>query len=259
MPEWVALLIGLVSGQELVLAAGAVLLAGFIRGFLGFGASMIIVMVLSLVFGPLVAVPVASLTGLPSMVQLLPTALRFADRAFVVPFGLVTFAVAPLGTWVLVSADPAIMKMAISAFVLAMVAVLYRGWQLTGRPGPALLLGTGIAAGLVQGSAGVGGPPAVAIALARPGTPQQQRANVIGAVTALSLCALLPLWYHGLFTRQVVVISLALFPLYVGATWLGSRFFSHRGHRHYRNAALLTLAAIGLLTLALAVRDYQVG
>ena len=97
------------------------------------------------------------------------------------------------------------------------------------------------------------------VALSRPGAPQQQRANVIGAVTALSLCSLAPLWYYGLFTRDVIFISIAIIPFYTGSTWVGARFFSHQGHRHFRNAALLALAAIGFVTLGLAVRDFLTG
>jgi uncharacterized membrane protein YfcA len=259
MPGSLETLIGPVSHSGLALMAGTVLLAGFIRGFVGFGAALIIVMVLSVALGPLVAVPIAVLSGLPSMVQLLPTAVRFAERPFVVPFGLASFAAAPVGAWVLMSVDPAVMKMSISAFVLAMVVMLYRGWRLVRRPGRAVLLGAGAVAGFVQGAASVGGPPAVVIALSGTGTTQQQRANVIGAVTALNICALVPFWHYGLFTREVIVISLAIIPLYAGATWVGARYFSERGHRHFRNAALLTLAVIGLLTFALAVRDYLNG
>lgn len=244
------------SGPEIAFVAGAMLVAGFIRGFVGFGASLIIVMVLSMVLGPLAAVPIASLSGLPAMVQLLPTAIRSSERSFVVPFGIATFAAAPLGTLVLVSVDASLMKIAISVFVLAMVAMLHLDWRPTRAPGPAAFVAVGVASGLVQGSAGVGGPPAVAVALSRPGTPQQQRANVIGAVAALSICALGPIWYHGLITRQVIVASLILFPLYVGSTWIGARFFTRRGHRHFRNGALVILASIGFATLAVAIRDY---
>ncbi len=248
-------LIGPVSAPALVVVAGAVLAAGFVRGFVGFGASLTIVMVLSVVFGPLVAVPIANLTGLPSTVQLLPTAVRHAERRFVVLFGLATFVAAPFGTWVLVSLGPAVMKIAISLFVLAVVAMLYQGWRLTAPPGLPMLLGTGAASGLVQGAAGVGGPPAVAIALSRPGTPERQRANVIGTVTALSLCGLPALWHHGLLTRDVVLLSIALMPFYFAGSWLGARFFSDRGREHFRPAALIVLAAVGAITLGLAVRD----
>jgi len=248
-------LIGPVSAPALVVVAGAVLAAGFVRGFVGFGASLTIVMVLSVVFGPTIAVPVANLTGLPSTVQLLPTAVRHAERSFVVPFGLTTFVAAPFGTWVLVSLDPTLMKIAISLFVLAVVAMLSRGWRLSAPPNTTMLVGSGTASGLLQGAAGVGGPPAVAIALSRPGTPERQRANVIGAVTSLALCGLLPLWYHDLLTPGVVLLSIVLMPFYFGGSWLGARFFSERGRDHFRPAALMILAIIGMVTLGLALHD----
>ncbi|MBT5664893.1 MAG: sulfite exporter TauE/SafE family protein [Rhodospirillaceae bacterium] len=252
-------LIGTWTYLQLAMVAGTVVLAGYLRGFVGFGAALIIVMVLNQVLDPLAAVPIATLSGVPVMIQLLPNAFRHAERSFVTPFGLAAFAAAPLGALVLVSVDAEIMKMAISLFVLAMVVMLHKGWRLGGRPGSGVLIGAGAIAGFVQGAASVGGPPAVVVALSRPGAPQQQRANVIGAVTTLSLCSLAPLWYYGLFTRDVIFISIAIIPFYTGSTWVGARFFSHQGHRHFRNAALLALAAIGFVTLGLAVRDFLTG
>ncbi len=256
MLETITSYIGPVSALELFVVAGAVLFAGFLRGFVGFGAALIIVMVLSVVFGPLVAVPAANFAGLPATLQLLPTAVRESERSFVIPFCLATFVAAPLGAWILVSIDPAMMRMVISAFVLFMVLMLYCGWQFTRQTGPAALAGAGAAAGLVQGSAGVSGPMAVVVALSRPGTAHQQRANVIGTVTALNFCGLAPFWYYGLFTQEVIVISVMIIPLYSFSIWLGARFFSDRGHHYFRNAALLSLAAIGVTTMILAVRDY---
>lgn len=247
-----------ISVVELGVVAVAACVAGFLRGFLGFGGALVIILVLNVVLGPLSAIPIACLSGMPSTLQLLPVAIRLAERAFVVPFGLSSFIVAPLGTWILVSVDPALMKIAISALVLILVALLYRGWQFaTGAGMPALLV-AGSLTGLVQSSAGVGGPPAVAMALSRPGTAEQQRANVIGVVTALSLCALVPMWYSGLFTARVIVLSLAIVPIYSATTWVGARYFSTGGTKHYRSSALIFLAVVGLVTLAIALRDYFV-
>ncbi len=170
MLEPLLALIGSVSAIDLAVVVAAVFLAGFMRGFVGFGAALVIIMVLSVVFGPLVAVPIANFAGLPATFQLLPAAIRDAERPFVVPFCLGTFAAAPVGAWVLVAIEPSVMRMVISAFVILMVGILYRGWRLTRHPGPVALAGAGAAAGLVQGSAGVSGPMAVAVALSRSGT-----------------------------------------------------------------------------------------
>ena len=45
-------------------------------------------------------------------------------------------------------------------------------------------------------------------------------------------------------------------PPYALATWVGARFFGGKGQRHFRTAALLALAGIGVVTLYMAVRDY---
>ena len=169
------------------------------RGFVGFGGALISILVVSLLIGPRAAVAIAAISGIPAMFQLLPAAIKHSERNFVLPFAIATLAAAPLGTLVLVSLDQALMKMAIAAFVLLMVAMLWRGWSLSAG-GTTGTVAAGAISGFIQGSAGIGGPPAVTVALSRPGTAQQQRANTIGAVSGLNLCAMGPLWYFGLFT-----------------------------------------------------------
>ncbi len=121
------------------------------------------------------------------------------------------------------------------------------------------LILAGVAGGLVQGIAGVGGPPVVAVALSRPGEASQQRANVLALMTAVALSSILPMLYHGLFTRQTVVIGLLLIPLYSAATALGARYFALGGQRHYRRTALATLAAVGIASLIASLRNYVLG
>ena len=53
---------------------------------------IIIVLVMSFILGPHEAVPIAALSGLPSMyLQLLPAAAKHSEKVFVLPFGLAAF------------------------------------------------------------------------------------------------------------------------------------------------------------------------
>lgn len=230
--------------------------AGFLRGFVGFGNSILIVIVFSLLYGPIFAVPFAALASLPPTIQLLPTTIREAERGFVLPFAVAVFAAAPLGVVALVTIDPELLKIGIALIVLAMVFMLYREW----RPRRALGAGglglIGVASGLANGVAGAGGMIVAAAALARPGEPAQQRANTIGGITAVGLCNFPPFLYFGLFTLEVVVLSVIMVPVYLIGTWVGSRFFTTGGSRHYRNGALCVLAAVALIALGLSLRDY---
>ena len=239
-----------------VIIFAAVAIAGFMRGFLGFGGAVVIIMALNVLLGAHYAVPVACLAGLPATVQLLPSAISHSDRGFVVPFAVASLLAIPVGTVVLVKLDPALMKVVVSALVLAVVALLACGWRAATRPTTSAIVGAGVGAGLIQGVAGVGGPPTVAMSLAQPGGAETQRANVIGAITALSVGPVVPLWYFGLFTEEVVLLSLAVIPLYMLSTLIGARTFSGSGREHYRNGALVALGLMGAATLIVSIRDY---
>lgn len=242
-----------------LIVAAAVATAGFMRGFVGFGAALVSVPVMSLVIGPKLAVAVVNLMGLPALMQLMPEAYRGSEHRFVAPMCMTVFFITPIGTWLLVVADPAIMKIAISLLVLLMVGFLATGWTPKADVPRSGLVTAGVLAGLIQGIAGMGGPPVVGLALSRPGTPQQQRANVLALISAVSLSSIVPMYLFGLFTQRALLLSLFLFPVYSGATWLGSRYFARGGAAYYRRAALTILACVGVGALLGAIRGYLAG
>ena len=94
----------------LVMACIASLVAGFLRGFIGFGAALVMTPILSLVFSPTVAVPIAFLSAVPAVIQLLPPTIKYGERAFVLPLGLTALFAAPLGVWTLSEGDPKRLK-----------------------------------------------------------------------------------------------------------------------------------------------------
>lgn len=249
-------LLGTPFDLRLLAVVAAVLVGGFMRGFVGFGGALVTVPVLSVVWGPQAAVAITGIMGIPSLFQLLPEAVKYSERSIVIPVALTTFLTAPIGSWVLVSVDPKLMSVVISGLVIAMVAMLAQGWTSKSEIGLPALIGAGAAGGLIQGAAGIGGPPVVAVALSRAGSPKQQRANVLALMTAIASASLFPLWYLGVLTRPVVIAGALLFPLYIAATLFGSRYFSRGGHRHFRRAALVTLAVIAVASLFASLRHY---
>lgn len=245
-----------VVDASLIAIVCAVFVGGFVRGFVGFGAALVMVPVLTLAVGPIMAVAISSIVGLPTVVQLLPQAVRYAERRVVIPVATAIFLAAPGGAWLLVSVDPAIMKIAISVLVVLMVVMLAQGWTFRGKASLGTLLAAGAIGGLLQGSSGMGGPPVVAVALARSGDAHQQRGNVLALMTAVALSSVLPLTYYGVFTAKALAIGVLLIPVNILATALGSRTFARGGSRHYRTAALVTLGLIGVTTLAIAIERY---
>jgi hypothetical protein len=237
----------------LALVVAAAFAGGFMRGFVGFGGALVLVPALSLALGPKAAVAISSLVGIPSAVQLMPEAVRYADRRLVLPAGLVMLAMAPAGVLILTTVAPRIMTGVIGLVVVAMaVATRYGLTPRFAAPAWVPYLAGGFS-GLLQGAAGIGGPPVVAVAMARGGAPRQQRANVLGLMAAVSITGVAANWAFGLFSLDILGLSALLAPIYLGSTWAGSRFFDKGGQRHFRSAALGLLIAIGLAAVAGAV------
>lgn len=250
--SWIDNLTAFGFDERLLLISLAVALAGFLRGFIGFGAALVSIPVISLVYGPQLALPIVTIMGIPTILQLLPDAVRHSEYPIVMPISLAVFIGTPIGTWVLVSVDPDLMKVVISLLVILMVCYLALGWQLKQQVPSSLLLLSGFAGGLIQGAAGIGGPPVVAIALSRAGSPDRQRGNVLAVMTTIASSSVPTLYYYGLITMQAVAIGVFLLPVYSISTWVGSRYFGTGGRDHFRSAALVVLAVIGVSTLVAA-------
>ena len=241
------------SEADVALAAGAIVLGGFLRGFVGFGSALVVIPLLSLAIGPRAAIPLHALLEVVAVVQLMPAAVREADRTLVLPVVAALVVALPLGAWVLVTSDPKVIQVAISIVVLAMVALIASKWRLGTAPGPRLSLLAGGISGFVQGSVGVGGPPLVALALSKADPPDTTRGNIVALLAAIVIIAWPTLWAYGLFTRDIIAATLAGIPLYVGAIWLGSRVFHGGGRGIHRTASLWLLVAIALATLVKAL------
>ena len=112
--------------------AAAVFCGGLMRGFVGFGGAMVMVPSIAIGYDVVTAVPVAALTGIPSAIQLLPTAVRHCERAVVIPIVIPVLLFAPLGTLGLVALDPALLKLIMGFLVLLMTGMLAAGWQVWG-------------------------------------------------------------------------------------------------------------------------------
>lgn len=238
---------------RMALALAVVALGGILRGFTGFGAALVIVPVLSIIFTPREGVPMHTIMELPGVLQLLPAAVRHADRPTVVPMILSLLVAIPLGVYLLVSINPDIMRIVISVMVLIMVGLLATNWRYSGPTRLPVSLAAGTAGGLIHGSTGVGGPAIVAVLMARDDVTDTTRANIIAMMGSLIVVGLPILWGYGLLTPRVLIVGAVAAPVYFASIYLGSRFYAGHGERLHRRVSLIMLAAIALATLAAAL------
>jgi uncharacterized membrane protein YfcA len=238
---------------DLVLPLIAVLIGGLLRGFTGFGAALVIVPVLGYLFTPQMAVPIHAIMEIPGVLQLMPAAVRQSDRRTVIPMIAALVVAGPAGAFVLASSDPATMRIAVAVLVLVMVGLLASNWRYKGDVGPLVSAAAGGLGGFIQGSAGVGGPPIVAILLSRRDEVGTTRGNILAMMAAVIAVTLASLAAFGLVTMQVVVVGVLASPVFLIATWTGSRYFSRSGDRLYRGASLAVLAATAIFILLASI------
>lgn len=212
----------------LIYSITVVLLAGFVRGYSGFGASMIIVIGLSLVYRVVEIVPVILLLEIIASSYLLPKVFKEVNwlslRFLLIGVALGT----PLGVYVLSTVSDRVMRSIVSLLVMALIPLLWKGFKLKRMPGRNLTLMTGAVSGLINGSAAIGGPPVVLFYFSSPQGVAISRASLIAFFLATDLFAtILCVWNRLVTMRTIQLAGLFVIPLVIGLAAGAHCFFKN--------------------------------
>lgn len=239
----------MLADWRLLAAVVATAIAGVMRGYSGFGTAVILAPVYSLLWGPRAGVPVMLLMELLVSLQLLPGAVKDADRRLVLPLGGAAAVATPFGAWILLTADGDLLRRFIGGFVLVFGLLLMSGWRYHGsRPLPLNIL-VGTAAGLLKGSTGMSGPPVILYLLAGLEEARRHRANLILFFATIAVISVIPPALGGLIDLPVLVRLAVLLPVMAVSVPVGVRLFRVIPDRLYRPFAMGVLLAAGGLAL----------
>ncbi|NKB49178.1 MAG: TSUP family transporter [Alphaproteobacteria bacterium] len=231
-----------VWGLDLAVAAAAVLAAGLIRGFSGFGSAMINAPVLSLLWGPTIGVPVAALVEFVPAIQLTPRAIPHANWRTVWLMGIPALILIPAGSFLLVSLPDDVVRRAVAAAVLILVVTLWSGWRYKGQRTPLISTGVGAVSGLLSGATGIGGPPVILYLMAGNDQPIVLRANMIGYFTIVLIGMAISFGIIGLFGSTVLWRTGFMMVPFIVGIFVGAKLFPFASERTFRNIALTVLA-----------------
>jgi uncharacterized membrane protein YfcA len=235
-----------VWNANLLFASLIAVFSEIIHGYTGFGAALFMVPLLALLFGPVDAIAIAVIIALFGSAQLYPRAARNAHWRELVPVSLAIVVFTPLGTFMLFSLEPEIIRRAMGAFVFLAALILISGWVYKGPRGVIAGAVAGGLAGSISGAAGVGGPPLAIYFLSAPIPPAEQRANIVISVTAVIVMVLVSLAIAGGFVDGTLQRGILLIPAYVVGTWSGSKLFTIAPQQYFRRVALWLLLATGI-------------
>lgn len=236
------------TGIALVVCA-----AGMLRGFSGFGSSLLMVPVLALLIGPTTAVVIGTLLEGLATLMLLPSSVAHADRGRLLTMGAAGAIAIPFGHLALLTLDPTLSNLAICAAVVVMSGLVWQGIGLGVPRDTRGEAGTGLISGFLTGFGSIGGPPLVLYVLAGAGTAVQKRADLIVVAGFTQAAAIVSMIAFGLLTFSGAGDAALLAPVFFGGGLLGARLFRLASEQTYQRVALGSLFVAAVLLLCLNV------
>jgi uncharacterized membrane protein YfcA len=235
--------------QPLILAfaLACVFGAAVVRGYSGFGFSMLAVTALSVLLSPAEVVPPIFILEIVASLHLLPGVWRDIHWPALGWLTLGCLAGTPLGVYALAHVPAAPMTLALAVFVLAATLLLARGYRLRSMPGPLATVATGVAAGLCNGGFGIGGPPVIVFFMGSPAGAAAGRASMIAFFLLTDLIGLAWLGGNGLLGAASAWRALAFVPALAAGVWLGNRAFRGADPAAFRRWVLRLLLLLALL------------
>jgi uncharacterized membrane protein YfcA len=237
------------ADRRLLGAAAISALSGLVRGFSGFGGAMIYMPLVAAVYEPRVAAVTILLVDFISSTPFAIPELRRCVWREVFPISIAMTLGVPLGAWALLTLDPIALRWIIAILVLGLLAVLASGWRYRGEPRLPITLGVGAFAGASAGAVQIGGPPVVLYWLSRGNSAATMRANLMVFFAFCGVALVTAYAALGLFTAQMLALSLLLGIPYLIGVGIGARFFHGTSDLLYRRIAYLIIALAALLSL----------
>lgn len=232
--------------------AVACLVAGFVRGYSGFGFSALLIASASLVTNPLNFVAVVVILEMVMSLQHAKGAGPDVDWKRVgwllggAAIGL------PLGLWILTGVSEDTARAVISGYVLLMCVVLLAGWRLATEVRGAPNGVAGVISGLAN-APGMGGLPVAAYFAAQPMPAKVFRATLIAYFPLLDLYSAPLYWLAGLVSWDTLWAALIALPVTLFGNWLGGRHFFGTDPQEFRRFAIVLLAGLAALGLGKAL------
>ncbi|QFT59454.1 Sulfite exporter TauE/SafE [Sulfitobacter sp. THAF37] len=237
------------STTGLIWLVAAVIVAGLVRGFSGFGSAMIIMPVAASVLSPVQAVIFLAATELLGPLPNLRAAWRDGAPRDVGLLMIGVILALPLGLWCLsrLSADG--FGWFISGVVLLLLALLISGWRYRGRLTRGLTVATGALGGFMTGFAGIAGPPVIMLYMASSLPIATIRANFLLYLLAVDVLLFALLWLSDLMVWEIIVLGLLIGIPNLIANRLGAMLFDPAAEGVFRLVAYLVIAASAIIGL----------
>jgi uncharacterized membrane protein YfcA len=227
-----------------------IFLAAMVRGYSGFGFSLLAITALSLVLPPSEIVPSIFMLEVAASLHLLPGIWKDVHWRSLAPLTLGCLLATPFGVYLLANVPAAPMQIAMAGFVLVATLLLGQGFALKTMPGPLASTAAGAASGFANGAFGIGGPPVILFYFASPAGNLAGRASLIAYFFITDIVGLAFLSRQDLVTGAALFRAAIFLPALLAGVWLGARSFKSADPAVFRKWVLGILAGLAVLSAA---------
>lgn len=240
----------------LTIAALVVFIAGVVKGYSGFGFSLIVVLSLSLIFPPAWVVVMVLMLEVCGSCSMLPRIWKHVHWRSLLWLMLGVGLGTPLGIYLLEILPADAMRLGIALISLALVAIMWRGYRLASLLSAPKTTAAGAVCGVLNGATAMGGPPAILFYYGGPVGVAASRASLLAFFLCTDLLAVSMAGVQGLVTATVVkMFLLSVLPMLLGIA-LGSRFFRSGAADQVRGRVLTLLFFLALTVLVRTAWSY---
>lgn len=230
--------------DHMLVAMVVALCAGVIRGFSGFALSAIVMASLSPFIAPIELIPICF--GLEVIASLMMgySGAKQADWTIVRGLVIGSLIGLPIGLLFLTNIDASLSKTITLWLILLLTCLLLFKIKARFLATNIGLYASGLAAGIVTGTAGVGGLVVALYVLARNTVAKQMRASMIAFLMISEISTAVYYFIYEMFTIDVLKRVIVMGPLVLLGIWIGTALFNPRFEPYYKPLCLLIL--IGL-------------
>lgn len=232
-----------------------IVLAGIVRGCIGFGFSALVVACGVLILDPATVVPMVAVLEIIASIQMAASTWRQIAVKPLVLLLIGTAIATPLGVMALVLLPADTIRLLLSSMILMLSLLLLSGWHYKGTVKSWNYIVMGLVSGVCNGAAAVGGlPVATFLASVRLSMPAL-RATLVMFFFVADIIFIISASGHSVYSESLLVLCAAMvLPMIIGI-YIGGRLFDKLNEKVLRRSViclLLVLSVIGLVKSALA-------
>jgi len=242
------LTLALEDPYALAIVAVTAVVAGFVRGFSGFGGPAIAILALSQLFSPVTVIAKVLVMDFAASLALQRAAVSHVEWRKVGVLSGATILGLPVGMMLLYALEPEIARRTVAGFIALSTVAMLAGLRFAREQGLVVWAIFGVLAGIVAGGTGIA-LLGMLFLFSMPSSAEVSRANALSWLFLVTPFVLAAHFIGGSLDFDALWRSLVMGLFYIGGALLGARQFKAVKEALFRRIVAFLLLGLALVAL----------